>query len=121
MTYALLKCYILAGLPKDDPRLLAALNWTKKNFTVEYNPGAKPGLPEKAKFQGLFYYYLTMARAYYFSGVDAVGDQDWRKVLREHLEEEQKPEGFWVNEKNGRWYEQSPIVCTAYTLIALRQ
>ncbi|PIE21962.1 MAG: hypothetical protein CSA62_14935 [Planctomycetota bacterium] len=121
MTYALLKCYILAGLSKDDPRLQAALNWTKKHFTVEYNPGSKPGLPEKTKFQGLYYYYLTMARAYHFGGIDKVADKDWRKTLRKHLESQQKPGGFWVNDKNGRWYEQSPIVCTAYTLIALRQ
>jgi squalene-hopene/tetraprenyl-beta-curcumene cyclase len=121
MTYALLKCYILAGLPKDDPRLQAALKWTERNFTLEVNPGVKPGMPEKTQYQGLFYYYLTMARAYYFGEIDKVGDKSWRSKLRAKLKEEQHKDGFWVNAKNGRWYEQSPIVCTAYSLIALRQ
>ena len=121
MTYALLKCYILAGLPKEDPRLKAALSWAGKNFTVDENPGAKPGLEEKVKYQGLYYYYLTMARAYHFGGIDKVGKKDWRQRLRQKLIEEQEDDGSWVNEKNGRWYEQSPIICTAYALIALRQ
>ncbi len=121
MTYALLKCYVLAGLDKDDPRLSAALNWTVKNFTVEENPGVKKGLPEKTRYQGLYYYYLTMARAYAFGKIDKAGDRDWRKALRGKLKKEQQKDGSWVNQRNGRWFEMSPMVCTAYALIALRQ
>ncbi len=39
MTYALLKCYVFAGLPKDDPRLQAAFEWCQRNYTLDVNPG----------------------------------------------------------------------------------
>ena len=92
MTYALLKCYVLCGLEKNDPRLQAALNWCFSNYTLEVNPGSKPELGEKAKYQGLFYYYLTLARAFNLAGVDEVKDgkgkaHDWRQELREQAQE----------------------------------
>ena len=121
MTYALLKCYILCGLPKDDPRLQAALNWCLSNYTLEVNPGSKPELGEKAKYQGLYYYYLTLARALNLAGVDEVKGKNWRKELRAKLAKEQKPDGSWVNEKNGRWWENMPLLCTAYALLALAE
>ncbi len=121
MTYALLKCYVLSGLPKDDPRLQAALAWASKNWTLETNPGASPALGEKARYQGLYYYYLTLARALSLAEVDRIAGRDWRKELRTVLKARQKDEGFWVNDKNGRWWEASPVLCTAYALLALAQ
>ena len=126
MTYALLKCYVLCGLDKNDPRLQAALNWCFSNYTLEVNPGSKPELGEKAKYQGLFYYYLTLARAFNLAGVDEVKDakgktHDWRKDLRAKLSSLQKKDGSWVNDKNSRWWENSPILCTAYALLALAE
>ncbi len=121
MTYALLKCYVLAGLPKNDPRLQAALAWAAKHWTLDENPGAAPKLGEKARYQGLFYYYLTLARALALAGLDQLAGHDWRAELRAKLKELQKPEGFWVNERNGRWWEASPVLCTAYALLALAQ
>ena len=121
MTYALLKCYVLAGLPQNDLRLRSALAWCSKNFTLDVNPGSKPSLGEKAKYQGLYYYYLTLARALSLAGIDKVADQDWRKLLVDKLKSLQKKDGFWVNDRNGRWWEASPTLCTAYALLALAQ
>jgi squalene-hopene/tetraprenyl-beta-curcumene cyclase len=121
MTYALLKCYVLAGLPKNDLRLRSALAWCTQNFTLDVNPGAKPSLGKKANYQGLYYYYLTLARALSLAGIDKVADQNWRKLLSNKLKSLQKKEGFWVNDKNGRWWESNPTLCTAYALLALAQ
>ncbi|MFQ5503861.1 MAG: prenyltransferase/squalene oxidase repeat-containing protein [Planctomycetota bacterium] len=121
MTYALLKCYVLAGLPADDPRLKAALNWCVGHFTLEVNPGSKPELGEKARYQGLYYYYLTLSRALKLAGVNEVNGKDWRKKLRAKLRKEQNDKGFWVNKRNGRWWENNPTLCTAYALLALAQ
>ena len=121
MTYALLKCYVLAGLPKDDLRLRSALAWCSKNFTLDVNPGSKPSLGEKTKYQGLYYYYLTLARALSLAGIDKIAGQDWRAQLRAKLKSLQKKEGYWVNDRNGRWWEGSPTLCTAYALLALAQ
>jgi squalene-hopene/tetraprenyl-beta-curcumene cyclase len=124
MTYALLKAYVLCGLPADDPRMQAAKKWINDHFTVEVNPGASPKLGDKAQYQGLFYYYLTMARALSLMGVDHLpgkDDQgiDWRGELSKALQKLQHPDGSWLNDKNERWWENSPILCTAYALLAL--
>src|SRR5690606_799169 len=38
MTYALLKSYTLAGVPGDDPRVQAAVQWIQDNWTLAVNP-----------------------------------------------------------------------------------
>jgi squalene-hopene/tetraprenyl-beta-curcumene cyclase len=119
MTYSLLKCYILCGLPKNDPRLKSALEWCKSNYTIDHNPGIKPSLGEAARFQGLYYYYVTLARALSLAEVGKIDGHDWRAELRTKLSSLQREDGSWLNEKNGRWWENNPLLCTAYALLAL--
>ncbi|HLU39062.1 MAG TPA: hypothetical protein VK081_06730, partial [Planctomycetota bacterium] len=136
MTYALLKAYTLCGLPKDDPRVQAAVAWVGRNWTLDENPGADPRMPEATKYQGLYYYYMVVAQALDTAGIDelevvdpppddAAGDKpavrqvDWRAELRGKLEALQQDDGSWVNQKNGRWWEMMPVTCTCYALIAL--
>lgn len=124
MTYALLKTYALCGLGPDDERMKAASNWLKQHWTLDSNPGTFAGLDEDAQYQGLFYYYETMARALHVCGVDEVetaGDEkvDWRAALEKHLLSMQRDDGSWLNEKNGRWWEDQPVMCTVYALLAL--
>ena len=84
MTYAGLKSMIYAGLTKDDPRVAAAFDWITNNWTLDANPGMAAGDPANAEY-GLYYYYLTLARA-----LDAydqpvlqtpAGEVDWRLAL----------------------------------------
>jgi squalene-hopene/tetraprenyl-beta-curcumene cyclase len=115
MTYAGLKSYIYAELKKDDPRVQAALNWMKRNYSVDENPGMGA--------QGLFYYLHTVTKALTVYGddtfVDAKGKtHDWRHELMRKFVELQKAPGFWVNENN-RWMENDSVLCTTYSLLAL--
>jgi squalene-hopene/tetraprenyl-beta-curcumene cyclase len=126
MTYALLKTYVLCGLGPDDPRVKAATDWIRRNFSVEVNPGVTTGLGEKAAYQGLFYYYETMARALTTAGIDVVetlGEDkqkvDWRDALAQKLAATQREDGSWANEQNSRWWEDQPELCTIYALLAL--
>jgi squalene-hopene/tetraprenyl-beta-curcumene cyclase len=127
MTYALLKCYTLCGLPGSDPRVQAAVQWIGANWTVAENPGADPKLGDKARYQGLYYYYLLLAQALDAAGIEqvaAVADgkttpTDWRAALRSQLESLQRADGAWINDRNGRWYEGLDILCTCYALLAL--
>jgi len=32
----------------------------------------------------------------------------------------QSPEGFWINE-NGRWWENNPVLVSAYAILALEE
>ncbi|MCA8948984.1 MAG: terpene cyclase/mutase family protein, partial [Planctomycetes bacterium] len=146
MTYALLKAYTLLGLSGSDPRVQAAVDWIRDHWSLETNPGADPSLGEKAKYQGVFYGYMVLAQALAAAGIDelevaqeggaqkevgqkaAAGDADaaaataridWRHALRQHLERTQQQDGTWVNDKNGRWMEDRPLLCTCYALVAL--
>lgn len=115
MTYAGLKSMIYAGVSKDDPRVKAAVEFLRKNYDLESNPGM--GL------QGLFYYYHTMAKA-----LDAFGDatftdakgveHQWKDELRAKLAKMQLADGSWVNE-NTRWMEGDPNLVCGYALLAL--
>ena len=63
MTYALLKCLLLAGVDVKDPRVVAALGWITQNFSLDRNPGFEGAAdPEKAGQQGWYYYVYTLAR-----------------------------------------------------------
>lgn len=116
MTYAGLKSMIYAGLTPDDPRVQAALEFIRENYSLETNPGVGA--------QGLYYYYHTFAKALDAAGievVDAAGGQahDWRAELVKKLEATQQEDGSWVNRESERWMEGDRQLVTAYCLLAL--
>ncbi|MEX1025985.1 MAG: prenyltransferase/squalene oxidase repeat-containing protein [Planctomycetota bacterium] len=124
MTYALLKCYLFAGLAKDDPRVEAAWQWITQHYTLDVNPGFEASSDPAAAYQGLFYYFYTMAKALALFGqptvVDAAGRaHDWRTELGGRLVAMQRQDGSWINTNAERWYEGNPILATAYALTTL--
>ena len=125
MTYALLKCYSLAGLAKDDPRYEAAWDWCRQNYTLDVNPGFEHLSDPAAAYQGLFYYFLTMAQALEASGDEYLVTPDgerhrWRAELCGRLiAMRNKIDGSWVNRNSPRWYEGNPILATSYALLTL--
>ena len=115
MTYAGLKSFLYAGVGKDDPRVKAAVAWIKKNYTVTENPGQGQA--------GLYYYYVTFAKAMDALGeepfVDAKGGKhDWRRELFDELKKKQQADGSWANE-NKAFLENAPELATAFALMAL--
>jgi squalene-hopene/tetraprenyl-beta-curcumene cyclase len=119
MTYAGVKSLIYAGVGKDDPRLKAALDWMKKNYTLDSNPG----MPEVNSQRGLYYYYHTFAKTMDALGIDEFVDasgakHDWRADLVAALAKRQRPDGSWLNETD-RWMEGDPNLVTGYALMAL--
>lgn len=134
MTYSLLKSYTLCGIAAGDERVQAAVRWIGENWTLDENPGfvAVPA-GDKARYSGLFYYYMVLAQALDLAKVDTVQKAlpkdaaagakperiDWRKALREHLTSLQQADGSFVNAKNSRWMESMPVLCTCYSMLAL--
>lgn len=125
MTYALLKSYLFAGLDPADPRIQEAVTWISENYTLEVNPGFQKNL-RGAEYQGLFYYYLTLARALNAYGAEQLEDgagrtHDWKQELREMLFSLQDEDGSWTNVRSTRWMEGNPVLTTSYALLALTE
>ncbi len=116
MTYAGLKSLIYAKVERSDPRVQAAFNWIRNNYTLDENPGIGA--------QGLYYYYHAMAKALHAYGAEVIIDpseknRKWRDELLAKLVSLQHESGFWVNQ-NARWWENSKVLVTSYTLLAMQ-
>lgn len=121
MTYSGFKSYLYAGLSSQDPRVLAAMDWIGRNYTLDENPGVGT--------DGLYYYYVVFARAMHASGkanvrvINAAGDateRAWADDLVVRLATLQQPDGSF-KVVDDRWMENDPVLITAYSLIALQQ
>ncbi|MCH2106638.1 MAG: terpene cyclase/mutase family protein, partial [Planctomycetes bacterium] len=125
MTYALLKGLVFAGLPKDDPRMEAAWSWIQAHYTLDVNPGFEASDDPTAGYQGLYYYFLTMARALDLYGSETITDPEgiehqWRAQLCGRLLSLQSAEdGSWINKNSPRWWEGNPLLATSYALLTL--
>ena len=115
MTYAGLKSFLHAGVNRDDKRVMAAIDWIRRHYSLDTNPGQGKA--------GLFYYYHTFGKSMDVWGIeefeDAAGKKHaWRRELFETLKKQQKPDGNWSNEDNA-FFESNPDLATAYALLAL--
>ena len=125
MSYALLKGFAFAGLTKEDPRVAALWKWLRENYTLDVNPGFPRGGDPVAPYQGLYYYYNTMAKALDAFGAEEIVTpdgvaHDWRAELAGKLVALQsKADGSWINVNAPRWWEGNPVLATSYALQAL--
>jgi squalene-hopene/tetraprenyl-beta-curcumene cyclase len=115
ISYGGMLSYAYAELDRQDPRVTAVMDWLRKNFTLDENPGMEA--------QGLYYYYHTMAKALTVYGVGelelATGQKvDWRKMLSQKLLNLQREDGSWVN-ANARWWENDPVLVTCYAVMSM--
>lgn len=117
MSYAGLKSFLHARVDRDDARVQAVWHWLEQNWNLDENPGMGT--------EGLYYYYHTMAKALNAYNEDTVVDSrgvshHWRSELTRKLVSLQDSSGMWVN-SNGRWWENNPVLVTAYTVLALEE
>jgi squalene-hopene/tetraprenyl-beta-curcumene cyclase len=117
MTSAGLLSLLFSGADKNDPRVQAAHDWIRANYSVEKNPGAKDN-------QGLFYYYDVFAKAMAAYGEPTLTDtqgtpHNWRDDLTRQLISLKRPDGSWINTESSRWWEGDPNLVTAWSVIAL--
>jgi squalene-hopene/tetraprenyl-beta-curcumene cyclase len=116
MTYAGIKSMIYAQLEPDDPRVVAAVDWTRRYYTLDRNPGMGP--------EGHYYYLHTFAKAHSVFREELVETPDgkkhhWRTDLLQKLLKLQKGDGQWVNDASGRWQESVPELVTCYALLSM--
>jgi squalene-hopene/tetraprenyl-beta-curcumene cyclase len=120
MTYTGFKSMLYAGVDRQDPRVQAAWDWIRSNWTLQKNP-AMPG--EQAR-EGLYYYYHVFAKALRAWGEPVITDKDgeknnWRHDLTKALKERVNENGSWVGVD--RWYENYPEMATVYSVLALEE
>jgi squalene-hopene/tetraprenyl-beta-curcumene cyclase len=116
MTYAGLKSFLYAGVGKTDPRVKAAVDWIKRHYTLEENPGMGKA--------GLFYYFHTFGKAMSALGEDTFDDSkggkhDWRTELFEAIKKQQREDGSFVNAGDRTFGEADPNLATAFAVLAL--
>jgi len=116
ITYSGLLSMIYAQVARDDPRVVSAVDYARRHWTVDENPGMGQ--------QGLYYYYTIMARSLTTTGlselpaIEGGGTVKWREELMERILALQKEDGSWAN-TNNRFWENDPVLATAYSLLAL--
>jgi squalene-hopene/tetraprenyl-beta-curcumene cyclase len=121
MTYDGIKTYIYAGLKKDSPEVKSAIDWVRKNYSVELHPGFPFDAAQRQHLRGLYHYYLVMSRA-----LEAYGENpfetfdgkkhDWAREIAEQLVESVKEDKMWKND-NPAWFEGDPLLVTSYVLV----
>ena len=123
MSYAGLKSMVYAGVDKDDPRVRAAWAWINGHFTLEENVGIAAAKPDEAT-AGLYYGYLTMAKALHAYGEPTVNDADgktvdWRAAFIDKMAAVQNPDGSFVGIAHEM--ENNPVLVTMYVVLALQE
>ncbi|HVR83902.1 MAG TPA: prenyltransferase/squalene oxidase repeat-containing protein [Planctomycetota bacterium] len=121
MTYDGIKTYLYAGLKKESPEVKSAMDWVRKNWSLDAHPGFVYEEVKRNHLRGIYYYYLLMARA-----LDAYGENpvetfdgkkhDWPKEMAEQFIKVVRDSKMWQNE-NPAWYEDDPVIATSYVLL----
>ena len=121
MTYDGIKTYLYAGLKKDSPEVKSAIDWVRKNYSVEVHPGFAYDQVQRHHLRGLYHYYLVMSRA-----LEAYGEtpfetfdgkkHDWPREIGEQLVKSVRENKLWKNDNPG-WYEGDPVLVTGYVLV----
>ena len=120
MTYAGFKSLLYAKVDRDDVRVVRAIEWIRRHYTLDHNPN----MPQTQSRQGLYYYYHVFARALHAWGEEVILDDRgrshrWREELCNRLISLQRSDGSWVNEED-RWFESNPHLVTAYSILAMQ-
>ena len=121
MTYAGLLALIYSGVDRNDPRVRSAFDWASRHWTLDENPGMGA--------QGYFFFVNVLTRALNAYGVEWIPQErdqllNWRReaalrLVREQRIEPETGHGYWRNE-DGRFWENDPILVTAYSILALQ-
>lgn len=117
ITYSGLEAMIFAQVSRSDPRVVSAIDYARRHWTVDENPGMGQ--------QGIYYYYTIMARALSLLDINELPAIDqtspsirWRDELIEKVLSLQKANGSWSN-ANNRFWENDPVLSTSYAMLTL--
>jgi squalene-hopene/tetraprenyl-beta-curcumene cyclase len=115
MTFAGIKSLLFANVSKDDPRIKDAIEWVKKNWTLDENPNF--GL------KTLYFYYRTLSIALSTYGERIIKtedgvEHDWYKELAAKIMILQSNDGYWINSVTDFWEGNKDLV-SAHAIMAM--
>lgn len=116
ITYAGLLALLHCKVDRTDPRVLSAIDWATRHWTLEENPGMGD--------QGLYFFYNVLSRAMSTVGGETISRPSgeaiaWKHDLIAQVASLIREDGSWVN-RNGRFMENDPVLATAYSVLALQ-
>lgn len=126
-TYDDLLPLVYRALSADDELVQRAFQAIQREYTLARNPDLtdRYGQGFLRGTEGLYYYYLVLARTLSTQGKATVSladgqQRDWRRDLSRRLIVLQRDDGSWANEDSA-WWEDEPVLVTSYALLCLRR
>ena len=117
ITYSGILSMIYAQVGRDDPRVVSAIDYARRHWTLDENPGMGQ--------QGVYYYFTIMARALSLLDINELPSAKeggapipWRDELVEKVLSLQNQDGSWAN-GNNRFWEANPVLSTSYGVLTL--
>jgi squalene-hopene/tetraprenyl-beta-curcumene cyclase len=108
---ALLAC----GVPREDGRVVKAVEWLRAHEDFGYPEGVPRDHPEPWGEAMRFYHYAVRAEVY--DALDRPGE--WRTKLANAVARMQAEDGSFRNATSPLMKEDDPILCTALATVAL--
>ena len=108
-----LRALLRLGVPRDDPRVLAAKQWLHARFAGAQNVGDFPVDRAFSRDGSRYYATWTIAHAFALAG----GPDGWAARVVDDLLALQRPDGAWRGATDLR--EDDPLVATPQALAAL--
>ena len=106
---------LAAGVPADDPRVVAAADWLRQHPQVDYPEGVPTDHPEPWGDAIRFYHYAVRAEVYNKLSFPAADKRRLAAAVLKH----QLPDGSFSNSHSPLMKEDDPLVCTSLAMIAL--
>jgi squalene-hopene/tetraprenyl-beta-curcumene cyclase len=116
-----LRALMRLGVPRDDPRLLAAERWLLERFDGQRVPGDYPPDQEVFRASGYHYWTWTAAHALMLLGPAALGHprtRDWPRQIARALVARQRSDGSWRSAATDQ-REDDPLIATSLSAAAL--
>jgi hypothetical protein len=118
--------FLYQPLELDFPQARRAYEAVQLHYTLEQNPDLTKRYGDTGFVggnQGLYYYYLTLAKTlatFRSPAVTVRGSErhDWPRELSTKLLSLQTRAGYWVN-SDEHWWEDEPVLVTSYVMLSL--
>jgi squalene-hopene/tetraprenyl-beta-curcumene cyclase len=106
---------LAAGVPKDDERVTAAVEWLKQHTDLDYPQGIPTDYPEP--WGDALKYYHFAVRAEVYAALDFPTAE--KLALAKKVAALERPDGSFANAESPLMKEDDPLLATALAVVAL--